>query len=295
MKEKNKNDKQIVLTAEETEKKKLLRRKRIIAVISLVIVIALVAWLTVFVTKSILSVGEGEDASDVAMHFKELILSYGNWGLLVAFGIQCLQVIVSPIPGEVIETGMGLVFGPWIGALICLAGVALSSYLIMLFVRKFGTKFVELFISLDKINDLKFLNSEKKLERAVLILYLLPGTPKDPLIFFFGLTKIKISTFIVFSTLARIPSVITSTIGGHLITEKRYLEAVILYIIIGLISLVCILLYKKILNALDKRHNKNKADNNSENTEEENHGTDDAERLQVAPDTEADAGGDKKG
>ena len=175
MKEKNKNDKQIVLTAEETEKKKLLRRKRIIAVISLVIVIALVAWLTVFVTKSILSVGEGEDASDVAMHFKELILSYGNWGLLVAFGIQCLQVIISPIPGEVIETGMGLVFGPWIGALICLAGVALSSYLIMLFVRKFGTKFVELFISLDKINDLKFLNSEKKLERAVLILYLLPG------------------------------------------------------------------------------------------------------------------------
>ena len=90
----------------------------------------------------------------------------------------------------------------------------------MLFVKKLGIRAVELFVSLDKINELRFINNEKKLSTFVFLLYLIPGTPKDPLIFFFGLTKIKISNFVVISTLARIPSIVTSTIGGEFLVNK---------------------------------------------------------------------------
>ena len=243
----------VILTEEELAAKKLLKRKRIIAIVSLLVCLGLIAWLTVVVTKSILSVDEGEGIGDAARHFRDMIRSYGAWGVLIAFGIQVLQVVISPIPGEVVETGMGLTYGPWWGALIILAGAAFSSWLIMLFVRRFGTKFVELFISLDKINDLKFINSEKKLNRWVLILYMLPGTPKDPLIFFFGLTRIKVSSFVIISTLARIPSVITSTIGGHWIHEKKYWAAIVLYLAVGAASLACILIYKKIMDKMRGR------------------------------------------
>ena len=141
----------VILTEEELAAKKLLKRKRIIAIVSLLVCLGLIAWLTVVVTKSILSVDEGEGIGDAARHFRDMIRSYGAWGVLIAFGIQVLQVVISPIPGEVVETGMGLTYGPWWGALIILAGAAFSSWLIMLFVRRFGTKFVELFISLDII------------------------------------------------------------------------------------------------------------------------------------------------
>lgn len=257
---KKKNEKSAETAAELTEEqlaaKKLLRRKRIIAIVSLLICVGLLAWLTIFVTKSFLSVGEGEGIGDAARHFRDMIRGYGAWGVLIAFGIQVLQVVVSPIPGEVIETGMGLTYGWFWGAVIILAGAAFSTWLIMLFVRRFGTKFVELFVSLDKINDLKFINSEEKLNRWVLILYMLPGTPKDPLIFFFGLTRMKISAFIALSTVARVPSVVTSTIGGHWIHEKNYWAAIILYIAVGAVSLACLLLYKKIMDRMRGRDDK---------------------------------------
>ena len=237
----------------EAEARRTLKRKRIIAIASLLIAAGLIVWLSIYITKAVLSLEEGESIGDAAKHFRDMIHSRGAWGVLIAFGIQVLQVIVSPIPGEVIETGMGITYGPFWGTVIILAGAAFSSWLIMLFVRKWGTKFVELFISLDKINDLRFINSEKKLNRWVLILYMLPGTPKDPLIFFFGLTKIKISTFVLLSTVARIPSVVTSTIGGHWIHKKEYFKAILLYVIIGAVSLACLLLYKKIMDKLKRR------------------------------------------
>ena len=281
------------------EQRKTLKRKRIIAIISLVLAVAIIAGLSVFATKSFLAVGEGETVADAGRHFKDMINGYGAWGVLIAFGIQVLQVVVSPIPGEVIETGMGLAFGWFGGAVICLLGAALSSFLIMLLVRRFGTKFVELFVSLDKINNLKFINSEKKLNRWVLILYMLPGTPKDPLIFFFGLTRIKISTFVVISTLARIPSIVTSTIGGQWIEQKEWVKAIILYVAMGLISLACIFLYKVIIGKMNGHGKKGSAKereiDEGERRKEDVNGDNGTEGLQIEVESAPDASGDKEG
>ena len=235
-----------------------LKRKRVIAAISIVISVALFLWLGYYLTDAILmSLDSDEGIASAAQNFKEMITSYGNLGWIVAFGIQVLQVVVSPIPGEVVEVGMGLCFGWFGGALLCLLGVSLASWLVLLFVKKLGIKVVELFVSLDKLNDLKFINDDKKLNRFAFLLYLIPGTPKDPLIFFFGLTRMNISTFIVISTIARIPSVVTSTIGGDFIVKQNYLGAILMFAITGAVSVIGILAYGKIISRLKER-SKNK-------------------------------------
>lgn len=241
------------------KEKELIRRKRIIAVISAVISIALLTWLGFFVAKAfhLSSASEG-GLKDAARHFKDLIDGYGNAGVLVAFGIHVLQVVLSPLPGEIIEIGMGLCFGWFGGTVICLLGSALGGLIIILFVKKLGVRFVELFVPLEKINSYKFLNDEKKLERLVFIIYLLPGTPKDLLVFFFGLTKIKASTFLITSTLARIPSIISSTVGGDFIVDQKYLSAIILFAVTGLVSLLGMLIY----NFTVKKFNERKAHKN---------------------------------
>lgn len=237
----------------EAENKKLQKRKRIVAIISLIIAVALFVWLGAYLTEVILfSVESGEGLDNAAANFKTLIEGYGNIGILVAFGIQVLQVVVSPIPGEVVEVGMGLCFGWFGGALICLLGVALASAIIIAFVKKFGFKFVELFVPIEKIQELRFINSEKKLARCVFLLYLIPGTPKDPLIFFFGLTKMRTIDFVVISTIARIPSVVSSTIGGKFIVEQNYLAAILVFAVTGIFSLVGLLMYKKILEIMSE-------------------------------------------
>lgn len=233
----------------ESEKKILTKRKKAIAVISVIIALALFIWLGFYLTHTILfSIDEGGGLMSTAQNFKELIRSYGKWGVVVAFGIQVLQIIVSPIPGEVVEVGMGLCFGWFWGSVICLLGGALAAFIIMLFVKKFGVKAVELFVSTEKINELRFINNEKKLKGTVFLLYLIPGTPKDPLIFFFGLTKISIWDFVWIQTIARIPSVVTSAIAGEQATKQNFLVSFIIFAVMGVLALIGMFFYKRLLS-----------------------------------------------
>ena len=89
----------------------------------------------------------------------------------------------------------------------------------------------------------------KSFEKNTLIflLFFIPGTPKDLLTYFVGLTDIRLQTFLILSMVARIPSVVSSTFGGHLLGEERYLGAVILYGITGLLSLLGMVGYQRYL------------------------------------------------
>jgi len=125
---------------------------------------------------------------------------------------------------------------------------------VFLLTRRFGVKLVELFVDRDKILQLRFLNTEKKRDRLIFILFLIPGTPKDLLTYFVGLTDIKLSSFLVISLIARFPSVISSTVGGHLLGQENYMGALILYGITAALSGIGLLIY----NAIMKRKKTNK-------------------------------------
>ena len=172
--------------------------------------------------------------------------SHGAWGPLALIGIQILQVVISIIPGEVVEIGAGYAFGAVPGALLCLAGAAAGSAMIFWLTKKFGIRLVEAFISREQINSLGFIKNAHKLNLLVFILYFIPGTPKDILTYFIGLTPMKLTTFLLLTTIARIPSVISSTIGGHALGSREYLMAVIVFVVTGIVSAIGILVYRRI-------------------------------------------------
>ncbi len=223
------------------------KRRRVIALGSIVIVTALFGWLTYFLTKQFLVFDKSPE------EFKTFVESYGWKGRFVALGIQVLQVIVSLIPGEVVEVGIGYTFGAVEGTLLCMAGVAIASSLVFLLVKRLGIRLVELFISREKINKLRFINSEKKLKRLIFILFFIPGTPKDLLTYFVGLTRIKLHEFLIISLIARIPSLVSSTIGGNLIQRESYWGAVLLFVITGAVSLAGMLAYSRIINFRNRK------------------------------------------
>lgn len=230
-----------------TDEKKLLKKKRIIALVSLAILIALICFITYI---------SGIRFSKIAksgVEFDEYIKGFGWFGGFIAVGIQILQVIVAIIPGEIVEIGIGYSYGWFWGTLLCLTGVAIGSSLIFLLVKKYGIRFVELFVSADKINELKFINSERKLKRTTFILFFIPGTPKDLLTYFVGLTRMTLSEFLSITLVARIPSVVSSAIGGHFMENKQYIEALIIFIAIAAISLIGINLYKIVIVKAKKK------------------------------------------
>ena len=158
-----------------------------------------------------------------------------------------MQVFIALIPGELLESAAGYAFGPLLGTLLCYAGIVSASSLVFLLTRRFGVKLVEVFISRERINELRFINTARKRNRLIFMVFFIPGTPKDLLTYFVGLTDIKLQVFLIISMVARIPSIVTSTFGGHLLGIGNYWGAILIYCGTGIASLIGLTIYNSIL------------------------------------------------
>lgn len=178
--------------------------------------------------------------------FKEWIDQKGLFGRVVFVFMVILQIFVAIIPGEPIEIVAGYAFGPIEGTLLCMIGILLGSLAVFSLVRVFGIKLLLLFFSQEKIDNMKFLNNTKRIGAVLFLLFFIPGTPKDLLTYFAGLTRINMSAYLIISCLARIPSVITSTVGGDAISSREYMLAIIVFASTAIISLIGWLIYNRI-------------------------------------------------
>ncbi len=176
----------------------------------------------------------------------EYLRSFGIFSSFVLLSFQILQVFVAIIPGEVIEITAGLLLPPFFACIVVYLGVFLATSLIFFLMRKMGSKFSRIFVSEEKLRSLRFINSKEKLKKSAFLLFLIPGTPKDLLTYFFALTPFKFSDFAIITMIARFPSVISSVIGGRFVGEGEYVNAIIVFAVTALISLIGILIYDRI-------------------------------------------------
>ncbi len=178
--------------------------------------------------------------------FRAWVAKSGIWGMLAFVGMTAFQVVIAFVPGEPLEIGAGYAFGAFWGTVLCAVGITIGSLIVFLLVRKLGIKLLEVFFTYEKIKSLKFLQNKKSLWLLCFFLFFLPGTPKDLLTYFVGLTKIDFKGFLFIVSVARLPSVITSTIGGSLLGSEKYIFAVIAFGVTLIISVVGWLVYNKI-------------------------------------------------
>ena len=210
-----------------------------VSLLSLLILLLFFAAVTVWIGGPLLEMLGDPD------EFRSWVDSHSMFGRLIFIGMVILQVIVAVIPGEPMEIGAGYAFGAVEGTILCLVGTAIGSSLVFLFTKKLGIRMVEAFISREKLQSLKFLQNAERLNLVILLAFLIPGTPKDVLTYFAGLTPIRLRTFLLLTSLARIPSVVSSTLGGNALGTENYGMAVVVFLVTAVISAVGALIYKQ--------------------------------------------------
>lgn len=186
--------------------------------------------------------------------FRLWVNSNGVWGRIVYIGMMVTQIIAAFLPGEPFELVAGYAFGAVEGTLLCFFASAIGCCFVLLMVRKFGIKLIRLFFSEQQINSVKFLKSSPKRILLFLIVFSLPGTPKDLLCYFAGITDIKLWILMLICTVGRLPAIITSTLGGDALGTESYIFAVVVLVITAIISGLGVYLYHKI----KKENNKEK-------------------------------------
>ncbi len=134
--------------------------------------------------------------------------------------------------GEPVEVLAGMSYGPIGGLFVIFLGAFISSVIIFFAVRKFGRNFLYSFVSKEKIEKLensKLFSNPKKIDSILFILFFIPGTPKDLFVYLAGLLPIKPTKFLLISTFARFPSIISSTIAGSSLVDGNWTMIIVTY------------------------------------------------------------------
>ena len=233
--------------AKKTEKveknKKIEVMKLVIFIVAMALIIGIIIYLFPTIIKILTTEGQEE--------FKQKIDSLGIGGGLMLFGLQLAQIVLIVLPGEPIEILAGMCYGVVGGTIFITASVFLITAGITFLVRKFGRKYIYNFFpkeKIDKIENSKFYNNSAAIEIVLIILFMIPGTPKDLLVYIGGILPIKYWRFVLISTFARFPSVISSTIAGANVAYGNWKVSLITYGITFLLTGIMVLL----VNHFDK-------------------------------------------
>lgn len=226
----------------EKKKNKVYGHKKVKAVLSvLVIILAVVLIIKVLPYFKLILTEEGREI------FKQDIEKLGQYGYLVIIGLLLIKALFIFLPGEPLEILAGMCYGVFGGLLVVYIGIIISTCLIFLLVRILGRNFVYTFVSQERIEKLEKskLFKLKKLEIILLILFIVPGTPRDLLVYLGAITMTNPIKFIIISMVARFPSLISSTIVGSSLLEGRWIFSVGIYLISFAISGVVFYIFNK--------------------------------------------------
>ena len=214
-------------------------KKLIITVISLAVV-GVVSYMLWGVFK-LLMTENGREA------FRETVMDLGPLGWLVLLGLNVAQVFLFFFPGEPVEILSGMCYGVFGALLIIFTGIFISCAIIFCLVRKVGKSAVYDLIGkekVDRIENSRVLKS-KTAERLLLLLFVIPGTPKDFLVYVGAMMPLKASRFIILSTLLRFPGILSSTIVGDSFADGNTVLAVTVYAVTLTVSLLLMAYYSK--------------------------------------------------
>jgi uncharacterized membrane protein YdjX (TVP38/TMEM64 family) len=214
-------------------------------IIFIVVAIIVTAVMIPFIENISTQEGRGEIKQFVAENFVI--------GVVLFLGLQVIQIVIAIIPGEPIEIIGGILFGMWGGFFLCMVGILAGTVIIFYLVKSFGYPLLTALFSEEKISNIKLFNNQKRVEVLVFVLFLIPGTPKDILTYIVPLTKIKPSTFFILSTVARIPSVASSTLVGASIGEGKWAMSIVIFSLTAIIGLVGIFFNDKFVKHIKRK------------------------------------------
>ena len=139
----------------------------------------------------------------------------------IFIGLQALQVVFAPIPGEVTGFAGGMIFGVFWGIVYSTIGLSLGSWIAFSFSKIVGRPLVERIVSPETLRKYDYVMKHKGLFLAFL-LFTIPGFPKDYLCYILGLGHMGHGAFLIVSTLGRLLGTSLLTLGGAFFRNRQY-------------------------------------------------------------------------
>ena len=209
--------------------KKGSKRKWIIQIMLLLLGVLTLTGLTVTVAPEVTGILRRPD------QFKNVIDSYGQMSVLVFIAFQVIQVVVSVIPGDVVQIAGGYIYGTFWGTVYSAAGILIGTLAAFYGARLLGSGAIRFFVSEKNMQRRHQMMDAPRSETVLFLFFLIPGLPKDILVYAAGLSPIRSARFFFLFTVARLPGLVGSSVIGANLQQENYSFVIILF------SICCLL------------------------------------------------------
>lgn len=164
--------------------------------------------------------------------------------------LQIAQIILAPIPGQVVGGVGGYIFGWW-GILWTLIGSTIGYLIMILISRKFGRSLIEKIFKKSAMDKFDFVLGENA-AIILFLVFLLPGLPDDMVGYMAGLTDVPIKKLIILMTLGHIPTIIITNYIGMGLGESNLAPVAIVAVIVVLVFALTLWQKERIISFLKK-------------------------------------------
>ena len=174
------------------------------------------------------------------MNRDQLVASVQSWGIfapLLYILLQIAQTVAAPIPGQLVGSVGGFLFGPW-GILWTLIGSLIGCWIVFKLARRFGRPLLEKIFKKSVIAKFDFILEAKSASFILFAIFLLPGFPDDVVCYIAGLTKVPIPKLMFLVGLGRLPTIIMTNYLGAGLSDNLDLVAVTAVAGIAILGLV---------------------------------------------------------
>jgi uncharacterized membrane protein YdjX (TVP38/TMEM64 family) len=154
---------------------------------------------------------------------RDWLTGLGIWAPAIFVFLQALQIVIFVLPGEITQIAAGWVFGFGWGSALAVAGTIVGSAAAFGLARKFGAPLVHGMAGAATVAKFDKLMASPRFIGSLFLLFLIPGVPKDILCYVAGLSTLRFLPFLVFSTVARLPGILGSSLMGKALYQGDWL------------------------------------------------------------------------
>ncbi|OUM98337.1 MAG: hypothetical protein BAA04_05785 [Firmicutes bacterium ZCTH02-B6] len=152
----------------------------------------------------------------------EYLRGFGGWTVVVILALFTVEALLAPVPNWFLMIANGMLFGPWVGSLVSLAGVAVGAMAAFAVARWVARRAIRRLLPaqvLERVDSF----SRKNGFAVLLIARLIPFTSSDLWSYAAGLSRIPPLHFLAATVLGDLPAIVLfSFLGTAVLEDPRY-------------------------------------------------------------------------
>jgi len=184
---------------------------------------------------------------------RDFLNALGPYSPAVFVLFQVLQVIAAPFPGELTGVVGGYVYGKTIGFILSTIGLTLGSWIAFELASILGRPFVERFVKQEVLHKFDFLTTNTG-AAICFLMFVFPGFPKDYLCYLLGLSRMRLTTFLIVSAIGRLPGTYLLAMQGASIRNQQYYAALFVAVLSAAVLLLAYLYRRQIYDWIKRWH-----------------------------------------